>query len=656
MKKRLSLALLALALATTVLLIGCGAKTTAQIPEQSPEEAAAGSAEALHEGHSSPEAEMQRETAPEEAAAPMVEIPSSSVLHLIPEQPAAVVYFPSLLALNDRVNMLAAELMPTPENPEIIAEILADMFGAGFEDLTELEEIGLDMSQDFAIFVTDVMAPRLSAIVHLKDPLAIQQVIDAEAEGSSPRAYNGVTYWTASGADGSFAIIEDLLVFSQSSEICESVIDAYKGAKPAITTHANYGAFLTDVAAGSAQLAIYLDLETIAPLVSERIQGESESMKDGLESDPAAMAAAPFFESLSVWLTDTLAQLKSLNATLAVEGTDVTLSPFLQFKRDSKIQNVLSGMAAEELKQLGELPGQAILNGAFQGKPELIVEMNMAWLNLLSQNATPDQNEKLAALAKQTEDFYKALADEWAFSMSLNDTFMPDYLIVYGVKDEPAARAYMETGLLKQLQDTMEAMQGLMDIESSPGFGMYEGAHPGEPTSHNGVEIKSYVFPNFGASFGDMPPEMAGILPDVWRWSYAFADGQLLMAIGSDALIRTALDNRAGVATLPAFSEETSYERLTSALGLESNLFLAMSPITLVKSALPIIARVSDPNSAAAMQMLSGMFMNLPENYSIGFSAKTHDEGVGAKLLLTLGDFKQILQVFAMMQGMGQMQ
>ena len=54
--------------------------------------------------------------------------------------------------------------------------------------------------------------------------------------------------------------------------------------------------------------------------------------------------------------------------------------------------------------------------------------------------------------------------------------------------------------------------------------------------------------------------------------------------------------------------------------------------------------------------MVSGMLMNLPENYSIGFSAKAQEDGIGATLLFTLGDFKQLFEMIAMMQSMGQMQ
>ena len=550
--------------------------------------------------------------------------------------------------------MLAMDLMPTTENPEVIAQILANAFGAGFENLSELEKIGLNMDQDFAIFMTSLKLPDLSATVHLTDPAAMKQVIDAESEGTAPIEYNGVTYWNAAGGGGSFAIIDNVLVFSRSSEVCESVIDTYNKTKPAITTHPDYQTFLADISAGTSQLAVHFNLESVAPLLSAALEEESESMQDGLESDPAAMAAAPFLGGMFAGVIDLVGQLKSLSATLEVEGTDVTLSPFLKFQSNGGIQNALKEMAPNELTLLGELPSPTFMNGALQGKPELMIEMSMFWLKMLAQDSDPEQAEILASLVKQMEDFYNALDEEWAFSANFNDSVIPDYLVIYGLKDKQKAKAYMEKGLLKQLQDSMALARNMMGDGAY--LDMYKGAHQGEPMMHNGVEIKSYVFPNFGSAFGTMPPEAAGLMPKEWHWYYAITDDHLFMVMGSPELLKMNLDNKAGIGTMPSFSGEQSYEKLATTLGLESNLFFAMSPMTMVKNLLPIIAKSADPNGAAALQMMSGMFMNLPENYSIGFSAKVQDDGIGAKLLLTLGDFKQLIQIFAMMQGMAQMQ
>ena len=675
MKRCLSLPLIALALLAMFVFVGCSAKeippvpTTPEVPavqqksEEKHEETHAEesdldehdeASEKAHEESQAVEEETHREVEDEEEMS-MAEIPDSSVLHLIPEHTAGIIYCPSLNALNDRVNMLATDLMPTAENPEVIAKILANTFGAGFENLAELEEIGLDLNQDFAIFMTSLNPLDLSATVHLIDPAAMQQVIDAESEGTAPMEYNGVIYWNAAGGGGSFAIINNTLVFSRSSEVCESVIDTYKKTKPAVTTHPDYQAFLADISAGTPQLAVHFNLESIVPVVSAALKDESEAMKDSLESDPAAMAATPFLESIFAGAIDLLAQLKSLSATLEVEGTDVKLSPFLKFKSNGGIQNALKGMAPDALTLLNELPSPAFMNGAFQGKPELMIEMNLLWLKLISRESNPEQTELLTSLTTQMEDFYSSLAEEWSFSANFSDSIIPDYLIVYGLKDEQKARTYMEKSLIKQLQDSMELAQSMMG-DAAPSLEMYRDAHHGEPTMHNGVEIKSYVFPNFGTGFGEVPSEVAGLMPSEWHWYYAFTDGYLLMAIGNEELMKAALDNKAGVGTASDFSEEPSYAKLVTTLGLESNLFFAISPMTMVKSLLPIIAKATDPNSAAALQMMGGIFMNLPEDYSIGFSAKVLEGGIGAKLLLALGDFRQLIQTFAMMQSMEQMQ
>ena len=664
MKRCLSLPLIALALLATFVFVGCSAKKTPPVPTATEAPVVQQESEKKHEEsdavardldeHRESSEEAHEESHADEEVMPIVEIPDSSVLHLIPEQTAGLIYCPSLDELNNRVNMLAMDLMPTAENPEIIAKILANTFGAGFESLAELEEIGLDLEQDFAIFMTSLKPPDLSATVHLTDPTAMKQVIAAESEGSAPIEYNGVTYWNAAGGGGSFAIIDNTLVFSQSAEVCESVIDTYNKTKPAITTNPDYGAFLTDVAEGTAQLAVHFDLESIAPILSASLKGESESMQDSLESDPAVMAAAPFLKGMFDTATDMLEQLKSLSATLEVEGTDVKLAPFLKFKSDSRIQNALKGMAPNELALLSELPSPAFMNGALQGKPELMIEMSVFWLKILSQDSDPEQAEMLASLVKQMEDFYEALDEEWAFSVNFGSSVIPDYLVIYGLRDEQKAKAYMEEALLKQLQDSMALVRNMMGDVAN--LDMYEGAHPGEPMMHNGVEIKSYVFPNFGSAFGTMPPEAAGLMPNEWHWYYAITDDHLFMAMGSPELLKINLDNRAEVDTALGFSAEPSYEKLSTTLDLESNLFFAISPMTMVKSLLPIIAQSVDPNDAAALQMMSGIFMNLPENYSIGFSAKVQEGGIGAKLLLALGDFRQLIQTFAMMQGMGQMQ
>ena len=608
--------------------------------------------------HESEERESAEETSEREAAEEthrevepeMVEIPSGSVLNLIPKQTMGLIYCPSLLELDYRINTLVTDLIPTDEDPEILAKILANSFDAGFESLAELEEIGLDLNQDFAVFTTSLNPPSLSAVVHLTDPAAMKQVIDAESAGSAPTEYNGVTYWNASGGGGSFAILDNTLVFSQSAEVCESVIDTYKATKQSVTANPGYTSFLTDIMEGDAQIAAHFSIESIAPLLTASIKKESESMQDGLESDPAAMAFAPFLTSMLDSAGNIIEQLESLSATFEIKGADVQLAPSLKFKDDSEIQQSLEEMMPDDLAVLNDLPNLAFVNGAFQGNQQLLLDMNMLSLKMFSAGS-PEQQEKLEALTEQMATFYNSLGDEWGFTVNFGDSIIPDYLIVYEMKDKQLAETYMDDMFLEQLRNTMQIMRGA--IGDMPQWGLYDGAHAGPPLMYNDVEIKSFVFPNFGSVFGEMPPEAAVMLPQEWHWYYAFHEDQLFFAIGGSDLIKAALDRKSGMGD--SLAENASYQKLTAALGTDNNLLLALSPMTMVKSLMPIIEK-ADPNAGAAMQMFAGMFMNAPETYSIGFSAKVQEGGVGAKLLLTLGDFKQVVQMIMMMQNMGQMQ
>ena len=569
------------------------------------------------------------------------------MLHLIPEQTIGLVYCPSLLELDYRINTLVTDLIPMDTAPEVLAEILADTFGAGFESLAELEEIGLDLDQDFAIFMTTVGPPDISAVVHLTDPEAMKQVIDAESEGSAPTEYNGVTYWSATGGDGHFAILENMLVFSQSAKVCESAIDAYKGTKKSVVTNPVYSEFLTDIVEGDAQVALHFNLESVVPLMTVSLERESESMRDSIESDPAAMAVAPFIVGMFGTAIDTLKQSESLSATLEVKGTDVQLTPSLRFKNGSKIQQYLKKMIPDELAILSDLPNLAVVNGAYQMDAKFLVDMNMIWLKMFS-TGIPEHQEKIDALTQQMKTFYESVSDELGFSVSLSDSIIPDYLVVYGVKDKQQAQSYMENTFLEQFDITMRIMREV--IGNSPGLNIYDGARTGEPLMHNDVEIKSYVFPNFGSAFEQVPPEIIGIFPTEWQWYYAFHEDQLFFATGSAELIKAALDRKLGMGE--SLSENPSYQKLIESLGTDNNVLFALSPITLAKSLIPIVSK-ADPNAAAAMQMFAGMIMNMPENYSIGFSAKAEENSIGLNLLLTLGDFKQVIQMIMMMQGMG---
>ena len=593
----------------------------------------------------------QSETETKKSDVTPVNIPKESVLHQIPENTLGVIYCPSLLELNERINFLAANMMPpTGAAPEFLAQILANSFGAGFESLAELEDIGLDLNRDFVVFLTSLDPPSLSATVHLTDPEAMKQVIETEAEGSAPTEYKGVTYWSSAEGSGSFAILDDTLVFSQQPEVCENVIDIRNGTLNSIAHNPDYALFLTKIIEGKDQVAAYFNLESIIAPFTGTLKEELQSTIGDLENNPGTMAAVPMYKNMFNGMIEFIEELQSVSVSLQIEDTDVQLTPFLKLKNDGKIQDILNKFTPDDLVLLNDLPNSAFINGGFQGNPQLLLDLNKSWLTAFMLENT-EQNEVFEKLLQQMEELYESMGDEFSFSANFNDSIIPDFLVIYKLKDEQKVKDYYDNHFFDNFNKMIQASRDTFG--DNPQFSMYDGVYAGDPVMHHDVEIKTLIFPNFSAAFSAMPPEAAVLIPQEWTWSYAFSQGHLFFALGEPEIIKIALDGKVKIGESVADNE--SYQRLIERLGSDNNLFFAISPLTVTKSIISIISK-ADPNIAAQMQMFAGILMDMPENYSIGFSAKVRDGGIGAKLLITLGDFKQLIQTLAVLSGMGQMQ
>ncbi len=578
-------------------------------------------------------------------------IPEDSVLNLIPENAIGVIYCPSLAELNKRINEGAAEMMPqVGQQPELLASILAESFGAGFESLAELEQIGLDLDNDFAIFFSSLEPVAVAATVHLTDPDAIMQVIQTEAEGSEPTEYKGATYYKSEDGEGSFAVLGNTLVFTQHAKDCVNVIDVSKGEQNAIAANNNYTLFLDQIAKGTDQLAAYFNLETIIAPHIETIMEDMNSAVDAVESDPASQSAVAMIESMFGTFAELIRDLESVSATLQIEGTDVQLAPFLKFKDDGKIQDTLNELIPDELVLMNDLPNGAFLFGGLEGNALKLYEWSMSWLGVLP-TGDEEQNQQLKAIMQEVQEVYKSMGNEQGFSMNFRDTLIPDVLFIYDLKDEEKVKTYYDERFFHNLNKMMQIMKETMG--DMPQLTIYDGGYVGNPIMHNGVEIKTFVFPNFSDAFQDVPVEMAVLFPQEWVWSYAFSDGRLYFALGGAEIIQSALNSRAKV--VEGISENVGYQNLVEKLGKDSNLLFGISPMAAVKSGVALASK-ADPNAALEIQMMAGMLMGIPENYNIGVSAKVRDGGIGAKLLIALGDYKQLLQTFYMMNEMGAMQ
>lgn len=577
----------------------------------------------------------QSEQSNSDAVTNKVTVPEGSVLNLIPNDTLGLIYCPSLNELDNRINMLIEDLMPQSGQTNLLAQILASSFGAGFEGLDELEEIGLDINKDFAVFFLNVQPMHVSAAIHLTDPDAIMDVIKTEAADSEPMVYEGITYWSTPDGSGNFLILDDILIFSEQAAICNKVIDTHNSKAQSIIQNAEKDMLRADILNGIDQVGVHFNLDAITAQLGGSLEEALRSITETLENqnDPITAEIIPSLERGISGIVGFLEQLNYISISLQVKDTDIQLKPFMKFKNDSEILKNINE-TSDELSNIGVLPNVSMMNSAFQGVPKMLVSFSTFWIDILPKDQ-PGQLKEAHPLFQEVKNYYESIADRWNMSVDFKDYLMPNYLFIYELKDEETANSFMTNEFLEKLHT-------------------HYNAYAGEAIMHNGVEIRSFIFPDF-----EMPNRdefsSDSVFPSEWHWHYAFIDGHLYFTTGtSDETIKAALDCKT-TDEGDKFSNNPSYQRLVESLGTDNNIFLALSPIIAIKNFMPILVKV-DPDSAVALQLFMGMFMNLPDNYSIGFSAKTQNSGIDAKLLLSIGDFQQLINTFGMLMGGFQMQ
>ena len=577
-----------------------------------------------------------------------------SVLNVIPHDTVGVIYIPSLLGLNDEINALMAEIIPSDPPQELPAKMLADAFGAGFETLSELEELGLDMRRNFAVFLSSVNPPMPSAAVHVKDPESVKQLIEMEAEGSSAVTHNGVTYHTT-GEEGAFVLMGDVMVYSGSAAVCEKVIDTQKKMMPSIAANADFQALKLDTTSGVNDLIAYFAMDVIVdglrPMLAERAEALKMEMAASAETDPELGVGLGQAEGVidgGIWLLD---QSKTLSLTVKLNGSDLQLSPFLKFKPDSEIQAYIRHMP-RELTHLKYLPQKAFLNGEMQFQKKMFIELTQTMMQLFvpsnSSNADTAKIVKASeAMTKATTNFYAGLGDELALSFNFSESIMPDILYIYDITDEKQVKSYMEKDFVSYMRTSMELIEAMGAEQEFAS--MYGDVSAGPPEIYKGVEIKNYVLPNIAALFTELP-ELAGVAPEQWNIYYAISGGKMLYAMAGNAQpIKNVLDRMAGIG--PGFDQEKGYAKLTEALTLENNMFFAISPITAVNNLVQIFAQLSP--EVGMFQML---LANIPETYSIGIASQNRDEGIAGELFISIGDFREVITLLVGLEQMGGMQ
>ena len=545
--------------------------------------------------------------------------PKDSVLPLIPEKTLGFIYCPNLLELDNRINTLRTELLPQTEAPDVPTKVLSDDFESLLKNLTGLEDIEVDLNQDFAILLTSLKPPQLTLLAHLTDPEPMRQMMEARMKEGNLAAYKDITYWNDSENNRSFVLLKNTLIVSKQREICENIIDIYNGTMKAAIKNPDYGSFFSDISDDADQCAVYFDVDTAIATLDRPLEEELKSVIDNLGDDDNAISLKGIFESGIPFIK----QLRSGNVRFQVDGTEVHVKPFLKFRSGSEYLEILKE-ATDELAFLDELPKLAFVNAAFQGSPKFLTETSQLWFSFFP-HGTPEQRAQRDELLEQTKSFYESLADRWSLSFNLRDA---SPVFIYELEDEQRTKTYMDEIFLDKLS--------------------YTGAHLGKSIMYNRVEIKNYVFPNFKEDLPEELPGTSALESSKWHWYYAFTDGQLLFTTGtSPESMQMVLDRRAG--SEEKFSDHENYQKLVDNLGTDNNVLLAICPVLFFKH---ILGRDIDVNDTAPMQLFAGVFMTLPENYSVGLSAKARDNGIDANLFINLADFKQLGQMVQMMAQM----
>ncbi len=556
-----------------------------------------------------------------------ITIPKNSVLQLIPNNTLALVYCPSLKTLNNKLNIMVNELMSQEESQaEILAKILAYVIGLDFERLDALEELGLDFDNDVVVFFTSFNPMQISTVLHLKDPEIMKELITSEAQDLPSHTYKGATYWSTTDGMKNIAILDDFFLFSQQIDVFINMIDISSGTIEAKKPNQDYETFVSDILRHTNDISYYYDSKGIRASQSRSLMDDLESFKDTIDGQNDQVFDQIYeslFRSVGTYLNE---QFQSISGSIQFEKTDIILKHFIQLKDKSEFLETDGIIMMGELGY-SQLPDIPILKGSIQGSPELIGKIS----NLLLYNFpkdTPEHSDSLGHFQQELQHFHRSMVTGVQGSVNFEESFLPDYLFIYDLKDQEKAKTFMNV-------DFNEAISGVY------------GAQKGEPIIHNGVDIHSYVFPNLIPAIAQKEPNQAKALPLEWNWYYAFKNGKLYFSMASNPkMLKLALDRNAMPDIEKSVSE--SKQKLIDNLGAENNIHLFFSPIIAVKNIMPLLAKLDMP-AADSMHAYSVMFETLPNNYSVGFSAKAEAGGINTKLMISLGDFKSLFQFLGMM-------
>lgn len=565
---------------------------------------------------------------------------NDTVLQLVPEDSTGFVYMGNPMRLSQKIDNLASDMTNSPQQ-NLLAKILADAFGADFQSLDELYDIGFDLKEDLCISFkpSEELAEELAVITHVHDADGVKALLQEKVGSMEEMKYAGIKY--SLGHEGAFAVFDNLFVMANSGNIFKKIIDTYKNKSDSILQSSDYKSLKLDLSEEN-EVAVFANLDKIVQTYSPQLQELKQKAESALEELPqdkqikSSVKMTELMMNFGLWIVE---QLDLYCLTADLEGSTAQFTEFVKFKDESEIQKYISTKPTD-LNLLRLLPHGSFVAGGGVFKKEDWVDFFKMVIDITQKDVEIDSQAYEKSVAG-LEEFYAHFGEEIAFACDISSSMMPDFLYIYETEDDTSAVEYMKTGYFEYLKLVPDLYEQ-MGLDITMGNAMAN-ATIGETETYEGIEIQRINLPNMDKAFADMPEEMKPMIPKDWSIWYAIEDGKMVLAMSrSSEPVKQVVDVMNGNAE--SIESDESYDKLANSIFAKNNFVAYFSPVMLIKK---ITTMVSQANPDVGM--LAMMFNNLPESYNLVISGISRDKGIEVNTVIAPDDLKQLVQMLVMM-------
>ena len=534
-----------------------------------------------------------------------------------------------------------------------------------FESLEALEtEVGLDFSRDAAIFFCQNPngtkdKPWFSSVAfHIAEQQTLQQVLERESTSILESTYNGLTYQILIDKEenilqpiGFLVILDDVMVFSDSQQICQKAIDTHQRKIQPMSEETGF---------------LSLDLDTdlndvIFHVAVQRLMQENQQMlfnTFAMWENEVVQESKIEIGNLLQQILSWMQQIQSISLTVQHEDGEILLKPTLQVVSGSEMDNILQPTAesSKNFPLLKYLPSNNCMAMGIYLDSQKMVEM-ATWgidfgFKILEQSMVmtlPKDAETISQeFVKAMADFYSSVNPHIAYSMNISSSIYPDNNQIFQIKDKEKLTKLLNDGSIKalfQLPFKINQMVGVVDTEKDMEEELTE--------TYQSIEIKSLIIQdmtNFIPLIPDLPQlrslRVLRTLPNEIRIYYTIINDLFIMSTsGSSQAIKETIDTVLG--QKPGFDQSTGYDRIVDVLDASGYMAMVISPMTLVNQILGLLSQ-RDPN----FSMIAAMFSNIPQTYSLCIGAAPLNQVLEMRFFASMKELKELYKIAA---GLGEM-